>query len=317
MAIAFAQHEVAGQPQEALIGKRSSDFSADVRSRGLAPTDFFADYQILQSRLASNDSMTDLFIAYQSMQNLGLSPTPQSSDGESAGYGVGSRGERLPVVVPPESQPSSESGGDAADAMLTRNAVREAASQGPLSQTLAASTLAPEAVTNQSAGPTDRAIVHSVRVTEEGYLPGLASLLGLGPRGAPKTGESSDDGSADRFIAAACTQVQSAVAGLSGIDGVADLIHTAPSLAEIPLNLQNVQRALDTVLSDIAVLGGEFHRWLDNVRFAPVIAAVTAVTAGAGAAIYVRRRRDEERGPGDAEASSSWLFARLHAIPVR
>jgi hypothetical protein len=140
--------------------------------------------------------------------------------------------------------------------------------------------------------------------------------VGFTGRAAPKTGESSDHGSADQFIAAACTRVQSAVASLSGIDGVADLIHTAPSLADIPLNLQNVQRALDTVLSDIAVLGGEVHRWLDNVRVTPVIAAVTAATAGAGAALYVRRRRDEQPGRCDREASSSWLFARLQAIPL-
>jgi hypothetical protein len=318
-AFTSAQHEVAG-PQEALIGKRNYDFAADDSSRGLAPADFakfsFADYQIFQSQPASNDSMRALFSAFQIFQNF--DPTPQSSGSDSAGSGGGTRGfgSRLPIAVLPESEPSADAAGDNAEALLTRNAIPEAASQAPSSQILAASTPAPEAVTNQSAGPADRAIVHSARLAEEGHLPSLAPLARIGPGAAPKVGESSDDGGADQFIAAARTRVQSAVASLSGVDGIADLVHTAPSLADIPLNLQNVQRALDTVLCDIAVLGGEFRQWLDSVPFTPMVAVVTAATAGAGAAIYVRRRRDEQPGQGDGEASSTWLFARLQAIPL-
>jgi hypothetical protein len=47
-----------------------------------------------------------------------------------------------------------------------------------------------------------------------------------------------------------------------------------------------------------------------------MVLAVTAATAGAGAAAYLRRRSGREVRDRDDEASSSWLFARLQTIPL-
>jgi hypothetical protein len=82
-------------------------------------------------------------------------------------------------------------------------------------------------------------------------------------------------------------------------------------------DLPSVQQALDTVMADIKLIGTEVSEWLGSVRVTPTVLAVTAATAGAGAAAYLRRRKGRETGNHDDEASSSWLFARLQTIPLQ
>ena len=116
---------------------------------------------------------------------------------------------------------------------------------------------------------------------------------------------------------AAIQLVRAGVASLAGAEMLADVVHGGlPLLAEMHLNLPNVQQALDTVMADIKLIGTEVSEWLGGVRFTPAVLAVTAATAGAGAAAYLRRRKGRETGDHDDEASSSWLFARLQPIPL-
>jgi hypothetical protein len=94
----------------------------------------------------------------------------------------------------------------------------------------------------------------------------------------------------------------------------ADVPTRKTSLAAIP-NLAVVEQALVSVVSEIEVLGKQLTHWFDDVRLTPMVVAVTAAVAGAGAVYYVRRRGGDEADVLNDDASSSWLFARLQTVP--
>ncbi|HEV3416752.1 MAG TPA: hypothetical protein VG056_08075 [Pirellulales bacterium] len=92
----------------------------------------------------------------------------------------------------------------------------------------------------------------------------------------------------------------------------ANLRTAKPSLAEVPINLRQVEQALETVMSEIEVLGAGLSHWFNDVHLAEMAAALAL---GAGTAVYLRRRGVREAMQPDDEPSSSWLFARLQPIP--
>jgi hypothetical protein len=95
-------------------------------------------------------------------------------------------------------------------------------------------------------------------------------------------------------------------------DSPADMPHSKAALVGIPLNMGNIELALHTVMAEMESLGKGVTHWLDEMHLTPVIAAVAAATLGAGGAYYLRRRGAKETKQPDEEASSSWLFSRLH-----
>jgi len=116
------------------------------------------------------------------------------------------------------------------------------------------------------------------------------------------------------WAASAAQFVQSSAVSLPGGDLIADFVRGVPGLAE--MRLPSVQEAIDTVMADIKLIGTDVSGWLEGIHFTPMVLAVTAATAGAGAAAYLRRRTGREARDRDEEASSSWLFARLQPIPL-
>jgi hypothetical protein len=106
-----------------------------------------------------------------------------------------------------------------------------------------------------------------------------------------------------------------ALAGRSRTVGDAtELPHESASLAGMTLDMHGVERALETVMSEIEVLGAGLTHWLDDVHFTRLAVATTAAALGVGSAYY-RRRGAGETVRGDDEESLSWLFARLQPIP--
>ncbi|HEV2968764.1 MAG TPA: hypothetical protein VGY55_02170 [Pirellulales bacterium] len=92
---------------------------------------------------------------------------------------------------------------------------------------------------------------------------------------------------------------------------LANLRSAKLSLAEVPLDLRGVEQALQTVMSEMELLGAGLSHWLTDVHLAEMAAAVAL---GAGAAIYLRRRNVREAIQPDDEPSSSWIFERLQPL---
>ncbi|HEY2761542.1 MAG TPA: hypothetical protein VGI75_12385 [Pirellulales bacterium] len=90
---------------------------------------------------------------------------------------------------------------------------------------------------------------------------------------------------------------------------------TKASLIGLPFDLAGVEHAVQRVMSEIETIGTKVSTWLDEAHLLPLAAAVAAVSAGAGAAYYVRRGRAETVGRWEDEPSSSWLFLRLQPHP--
>jgi hypothetical protein len=106
-----------------------------------------------------------------------------------------------------------------------------------------------------------------------------------------------------------------ALAGRSRSGGAAiEVPHESASLAGMTLDVHGVERALQTVMSEIELLGAGLTHWLDDVHFTRLAVATTAAALGLGSAYY-RRRGVRETVRGDDEESLSWLFARLQPIP--
>jgi hypothetical protein len=108
-------------------------------------------------------------------------------------------------------------------------------------------------------------------------------------------------------------------AGLVTIASTADAANwpvQKASLASMPLNLPGVEKALEKVMGELGHLGTTFTDWLDARHLTAAAITVSVITIGGGAAIYLRRRGNKQGlKRDDEEASSSWLFARLHSAP--
>jgi hypothetical protein len=106
-----------------------------------------------------------------------------------------------------------------------------------------------------------------------------------------------------------------ALAGRSRTGGAAtEVPPESASLAGMTLDVHGVERALETVMSEIELLGAGLTHWLDDVHFTRLAVATTAAALGLGSAYY-RRRGVRETVRGDDEESLSWLFARMQPIP--
>jgi hypothetical protein len=87
------------------------------------------------------------------------------------------------------------------------------------------------------------------------------------------------------------------------------------ALAELPLDLRRMEQALETVISEVKLIGPEVARWLDGVHATPVTVAIAAAAVAGGSIYYLRRRGTRRADRPEDEASSSWLFARLQPTP--
>jgi hypothetical protein len=105
-----------------------------------------------------------------------------------------------------------------------------------------------------------------------------------------------------------------ALAGRSRAGDITDVSLDRASLAGMSLDMHGVERALQTVMGEIELLGAGLTHWMDDVHFSRLAVAVTAAALGVGSAYYYRRG-GREAVRGDDEESLSWLFARLQPIP--
>jgi hypothetical protein len=169
--------------------------------------------------------------------------------------------------------------------------------------------------TNQTAYPVAPLTVRTVTLTPTPAATELLEFV-LGKHSAANVAKLTGDPSqaAIAWAASAVQLAQAGATGLAGGDLIADFVRGLPRLAEMPL--PSVQQAIETVMADIKLIGTEVSEWLEGNHFTPMVLAVTAATAGAGAAAYLRRRGGREARDRDEEASSSWLFARLQPIPL-
>jgi hypothetical protein len=89
-------------------------------------------------------------------------------------------------------------------------------------------------------------------------------------------------------------------------------------LASVPLDLAAVDQSLATMFNEIERLGGELVTWLDEANAQPWVTAVTVAAACWWGGRYILRRRAGQslREQGE-EASSSWLFTRMHSPAVQ
>ena len=208
-------------------------------------------------------------------------------------------------------QASSGTVQDVASAKTSEATVRDQAGQSDTAVSRMAGTSP-----NQSSSTVAPWMAHSASLMPGRAASQLVDLI-LGKQFLASGGAKVFDGSQTGGDSAAIQLARAGVASLAGAEMLADVVHGGlPLLAEMHLNLPNVQQALDTVMADIKLIGTEVSEWLGGVRFTPAVLAVTAATAGAGAAAYLRRRKGRETGDHDDEASSSWLFARLQPIPL-
>jgi hypothetical protein len=108
-------------------------------------------------------------------------------------------------------------------------------------------------------------------------------------------------------------------AGLVTIASTADAANwpvQKASLASMPLNIHGVEKALEKVMGELGHLGTTFTDWLDARHLTAAAITVSVITIGGGTSIYLRRRGNKQGlKRDDEEASSSWLFARLHSAP--
>ncbi len=95
----------------------------------------------------------------------------------------------------------------------------------------------------------------------------------------------------------------------------AQLLAGKTALAELPLDLRRMEQALETVVSEVKLIGPEVARWLEGVHATPVTVAIAAAAVAGGSLYYWRRRGTRRVGRPEDEASSSWLFARLQPTP--
>jgi hypothetical protein len=87
------------------------------------------------------------------------------------------------------------------------------------------------------------------------------------------------------------------------------------ALAELPLDLHRMEQALETVVSEVKLIGPEVARWFDGIHATPVTVAIAAAAVAGGSIYYLRRRGTRRADRPEDEASSSWLFARLQPTP--
>jgi hypothetical protein len=169
--------------------------------------------------------------------------------------------------------------------------------------------------TNQTAYPVAPLTARTTTLTTAPAATEQLELLGKRSAAANVVKSAGNPSQAAISWAASAAQfVQSSAISLPAGDLIADFVRGVPGLAE--MRLPSVQEAIDTVMADIKLIGTEVSGWLEGIHLTPMILAVTAATAGAGAAAYLRRRTGREARDRDEEASSSWLFARLQPIPL-
>jgi hypothetical protein len=107
-----------------------------------------------------------------------------------------------------------------------------------------------------------------------------------------------------------------ALVNLSHTDDVSHSPVQKASLANIPLNINGVTKALERVMGELGHLGTNFTDWLDAQHLTAAAITVSVITIGGGTAIYLRRRGSKQAQKRDDEdASTSWLFARLKSDP--
>jgi hypothetical protein len=87
------------------------------------------------------------------------------------------------------------------------------------------------------------------------------------------------------------------------------------ALADMPLDMRRMEQALETVVSEVKLIGPEVARWLDGIHATPLTVAIAAAAVASGSVYYLRRRSTRRADRPEDEASSSWLFARLQPTP--
>jgi len=99
------------------------------------------------------------------------------------------------------------------------------------------------------------------------------------------------------------------------LGGIVQLPDAKAALAEMPLDLRRMEQTLETVVSEVKLIGPEVARWLDGIHVTPLTVAIAAAAVASGSVYYFRRRGTRNADRPDEEASSSWLFARLQPTP--
>jgi hypothetical protein len=99
------------------------------------------------------------------------------------------------------------------------------------------------------------------------------------------------------------------------LGGVVQLPDGKAALANMPLDLRRMEQALETVVSEVKLIGPEVARWLDGIHVTPLTVAIAAAAVASGSVYYLRRRGTRRADGPEDEASSSWLFARLQPTP--
>jgi hypothetical protein len=97
--------------------------------------------------------------------------------------------------------------------------------------------------------------------------------------------------------------------------GIVQLPDGKAALADMPLDIRRMEQALETVVSEVKLIGPEVARWLDGIHVTPLTVAIAAAAVASGSVYYLRRRSKRRADRPEEEASSSWLFARLQPTP--
>jgi hypothetical protein len=97
--------------------------------------------------------------------------------------------------------------------------------------------------------------------------------------------------------------------------GIVQLPDGKAALADMPLDMRRMEQALETVVSEVKLIGPEVARWLDGIHVTPLTVAIAAAAVASGSVYYLRRRSTRRADRPEDEASSSWLFARLQPTP--
>ncbi len=99
------------------------------------------------------------------------------------------------------------------------------------------------------------------------------------------------------------------------LGGIVQLPDGKAALADMPLDMRRMEQALETVVSEVKLIGPEVARWLDGIHVTPLTVAIAAAAVASGSVYYLRRRSKRRAERPEEEASSSWLFARLQPTP--
>ena len=99
------------------------------------------------------------------------------------------------------------------------------------------------------------------------------------------------------------------------LGGILQLPDGKAALADMPLDMSRMEQALETVVSEVKLIGPEVARWLDGIHVTPLTVAIAAAAVASGSVYYLRRRSVRRADRPEDEASSSWLFARLQPTP--